>query len=329
MSGNNTNADILLAGAFAAFTVDLLVYPLDTLKTRFQSPDYARLYLNASGTAVNKPALFRGLYQGVGSVIVATLPSSGAFFTTYEGVKSLLHDHNPVINASRSTHLLPQPVIHSLASSVGELVSCAILTPAEVIKQNAQMVDATGDKPNATIQTLSKFRANPLALWRGYTALAGRNLPFTALQFPMFERMKEGLKTWRERKGTRTGSLAESGLITAVSAGSAGAVAAVVTTPIDVIKTRIMLAAADGEGEESNNVVDAFGQKAKTGKDTSSVAIAKEVVAQEGLKGLMRGGALRAVWTMIGSGLYLGVYESGRIWLARRRGEEVREEDLF
>ena len=91
MSGN-TNTDILLvsfllyatrsplltiqqAGAFAAFTVDLLVYPLDTLKTRLQSPDYSRLYLNASKTAINKAALFRGLYQGVGSVIIATLPS--------------------------------------------------------------------------------------------------------------------------------------------------------------------------------------------------------------------------------------------------------------
>jgi solute carrier family 25 S-adenosylmethionine transporter 26 len=63
------------AGAFAAFTVDLLVYPLDTLKTRFQSPDYNRLYLDKATNAVNKQVLFRGLYQGVGSVIIATLPS--------------------------------------------------------------------------------------------------------------------------------------------------------------------------------------------------------------------------------------------------------------
>ncbi|KAF7512455.1 hypothetical protein GJ744_001390 [Endocarpon pusillum] len=40
----NTNTDIWFAGAFAAFTVDLLVYPLDTLKTRIQSPNYQTLY---------------------------------------------------------------------------------------------------------------------------------------------------------------------------------------------------------------------------------------------------------------------------------------------
>src|ERR1700712_4888558 len=87
----NTNTDILLvrggsvfliklansikAGAIAAFTVDLLVYPLDTLKTRLQSPDYKKRFTNGAANTLNKAVMFRGLYQGVGSVIIATLPS--------------------------------------------------------------------------------------------------------------------------------------------------------------------------------------------------------------------------------------------------------------
>ncbi len=63
------------AGAAAAFTVDLLVYPLDTIKTRMQSPEYRQRYVNGATQAVKKRLLFRGLYQGVGSVIIATLPS--------------------------------------------------------------------------------------------------------------------------------------------------------------------------------------------------------------------------------------------------------------
>ncbi|CAD0107183.1 unnamed protein product [Aureobasidium uvarum] len=362
MAGN-TSTDILVAGAFAAFTVDLLVYPLDTLKTRFQSPEYNRLYLDKATNAVNKQVLFRGLYQGVGSVIIATLPSSGAFFTTYEGVKSTFTKYNPTF--SGSSPLLPQPIIHSAASSIAELVSCAILTPAEVIKQNAQMVDtAKGDnKANATLQTLAKFRSNPLALWRGYTALAGRNLPFTALQFPIFERLKQGIKKHREDRGTRTNTLLENGLITAASAGSAGAFAAVVTTPVDVVKTRIMLAAVSSAAEDQTgntnsnpkSPVDALGrstqskteglkdalQNSKQGlKDAiqnvakpvsrkGSIQIAREIIADQGvIKGLFRGGALRAVWTLIGSGLYLGVYESGRVYLAQRRGEDIDNEDI-
>lgn len=41
-----------------------------------QSPDYKRLYTNTTKKAVDR-ALFRGLYQGIGSVILATIPSCG------------------------------------------------------------------------------------------------------------------------------------------------------------------------------------------------------------------------------------------------------------
>jgi solute carrier family 25 S-adenosylmethionine transporter 26 len=221
------------------------------------------------------------------------------------------------------------------------------------------MVSSTASSTNATLQTLAKFRSNPFALWRGYTALAGRNLPFTALQFPMFERLKEKIRMYRDEKGLTRGTIWESGIITAISAGSAGTVAAVVTTPVDVVKTRIMLAAADDAVKEasasqkaaksgSGGLVDALGKsvdaskegakgavqslnpmKSEKGGRKTSWQIGKEIVNEKGLKGLMRGGALRGVWTFIGSGLYLGVYESGRVYLAGRRGEHVDEADLF
>ena len=348
---SNTNADIWIAGACAAFTVDLIVYPLDTIKTRLQSPDYKRLYTNGVNNSTNR-ALFRGVYQGVGSVIIATLPSSGAFFTTYEGIKAILANHNPTYG---STPLLPQPLIHAAASGTAELVSCAILTPAEVIKQNAQMVDNYSNtgrpRVNATLQTMKRFRSNPLALWRGYTALAGRNLPFTALQFPLFERIKESIRRYRDEKGIRTNTLLEGGLITAASAGLGGSIAAVVTTPVDVVKTRIMLAAAESAAEDQkpgksakDALVDATGKMVQQAKHNlteavknvtkpvtrkTSMQIAREIVQENGVKGLFRGGLLRGGWTMLGSGLYLGVYESGRIYLARSRGENVDGEDVL
>ena len=58
-----------------------------------------------------------------------------------------------------------------------------------------------------------------------------------------------------------------------------------------------------------------------------SMQIAREIMQEHGVKGLFRGGALRAVWTMLGSGLYLGVYESGRTYLADRRGEKAEQDE--
>jgi len=323
------------------------VYPLDTLKTRFQSPDYKKIYYDASKNAINRRVLFRGLYQGVGSVILITIPSSGAFFTTYEAVKSLLTKANPTPSGF-SSPLIPQPFIHSAASATGELVSCFILTPAEVLKQNAQMIRkpdgssasraSTVFQPSVTKQALKHFK-RPSQLWRGYFTLVARNLPFTAMQFPMFEHLKVGIKDYRKKNETFTGSLSETALTTAVSAGSAGSVAAVITTPVDVVKTRIMLSAAGecSEGQARKEVEKARSQGQSLKKLASekgvtkkgSLTVAREVMAESGIKGLFRGGTLRAAWTAFGSGLYLGVYESGRVFLGDRHGRSNRSTQSF
>ena len=287
--------------------------------------------------------------------------SAGAFFTTYEGTKALLTRLNPTLNNNnnnRNVPLVPTPVIHSVASSTGELVSCLILTPAEVLKQNAQVVmkkkKKTSGPPSsskvfdgtATILALRKFRS-PAQLWRGYSALAARNLPFTAMHFPLFEHVRSVLQTRRERRGTASGTLVETAAVTALAAGSAGLVAAVLTTPVDVVKTRIMLGAGAG-GESASSTVGKTHQHAKVvpvqqvqaqgqGKDVKEAtieraqraarqgraggwAVGKEILRTEGVRGLFRGGALRAVWTALGSGLYLAAYESGKRLLKERRG---------
>ncbi|KAM0178799.1 hypothetical protein ACHAPF_003502 [Botrytis cinerea] len=312
---SNSHTDVLLAGAFAAVAVDLLVYPLDTLKTRFQSPDYKKIYYDTSKKAINRGLLFR----------------AGAFFTTYEGIKSVLTKANTSFGGN-NTPLIPQPFVHSAASAVAELVSCFILTPAEVLKQNAQMIrrpaHSSKSEASVTMQALKQFK-RPSQLFTGYTALAARNLPFTAMQFPMFEHVKESIKNYRKQNGTMTGSLLETATITAVSAGSAGSIAAVITTPVDVVKTRIMLAAAgeNSESEAKKKIEEAKkrGQSIDNlgGKKKGSLTIAREVIAETGMRGLFRGAILRAGWTALGSGLYLGSYESGRVWLGDRRETKV------
>jgi len=142
------------------------------------------------------------------------------------------------------------------------------------------------------------------------------------MQFPLFEHFKSRIHLSRRRRGRATGTLAENGVVTAVSAGSAGSIAAVVTTPIDVVKTRVMLAAGGGQGKggDAHFGTDAKRQTGSPGESrgrsgAGAVAVGREVLRTEGVRGLFRGGALGAV----GMGLYLGVYESGRKWLEGRR----------
>lgn len=257
------------------------------------------------------------------------ITSAGAFFTTYEAIKSGLNKANDSLTGS----CLPQPVIHSTASAAAELVSCFILTPAEVLKQNAQMIRHPRDPlhtrqngwfaSSVTAQALKKFK-HPSQLWSGYGALASRNLPFTALQFPLFEHLKIKIKTHQQENGTSSGSLLETGVITAVSAGIAGSIAAVITTPIDVIKTHIMLAAANeapqsGKYEVSKKNGSSRIKSPQENAKKGGMKIAREIYREAGVKGLFRGGTLRATWTSLGSGLYLAVYELGKAWLRDNR----------
>lgn len=233
-----------------------------------------------------------------------------------------------------STIYLPQPAINAISSGGAELVSCAILTPAEVLKQNAQVVvHKAGEKRSSpTLAVLKDFRSKPWNLWRGYSALAARNLPFTALQFPIFEHLKKTFlgKRKEAKNGKPVDGIWERAAITAGSASIAGTGSAWITTPIDVIKTRIMLSANKDSGRRPVKVEERGGLlgMVENSNKQSGVMIAREILKQEGIAGLFRGAALRSVWTAMGSGLYLGVYEGGRFYLEDdRKAQEAWEGD--
>ncbi|KAJ5827424.1 Mitochondrial substrate/solute carrier [Penicillium robsamsonii] len=351
----NTSSDIWVAGAFAAVVVDFVVYPFDTLKTRVQSPNYEKVFKDARTGAVQRKVLFRGLYQGVWSVVFSTIPASGAFFTTYEGVKNIMYNSATKpptgITCGRATapkgslnslclpftHSLPTPIMHGIASSIGEMVSCLMLTPAEVLKQNAQMIQGRQTNKSAMGQVLLRFRRHPWRLWSGYTALVGRNLPTTALQFPLFEYVRSRLiSRRRQRKASRSNTsqppseqseqLVERAGLTGIAAAFSGTVAATVTTPIDVIKTRIMLSASDSGGSPQDQSTRGSGgvsleaqSKIKPGK--SLISMGRDIIRYEGIRGLYKGGLIRAGWTAIALGFYLSLYEGGRFCLENRRKE--------
>src|SRR3954463_15066830 len=90
----------LLSGALAGTTVDLSLFPLDTLKTRLQSSSG----FFASGG-------FLGIYRGVGSALVGSAPGAAFFCCTYESTKSFLS------SSPHGTSPLSSPVQHMLAAS--------------------------------------------------------------------------------------------------------------------------------------------------------------------------------------------------------------------
>lgn len=204
----------LIAGGCAGTSVDVTLFPIDTIKTRCQAKEG---FFKAGG--------FSGIYRGLGAAAIGSAPGAALFFSTYESVKPL------------ATRVLTEdrPVaVQGFAASTGECMACLARVPTEVVKQRLQ----TGQY-NSLSEAASKISSSEgiAGFYRGYFTTVSREIPFALIQFPLWERLKKEIATWQGREtspwqGALCGSLS-------------GGFAAAITTPLDVAKTRIMLGQSD------------------------------------------------------------------------------------
>lgn len=270
------------AGALAGTTVDLSLYPIDTLKTRLQS-----------SAGFQQSGGLRGIYRGVGSALVGSAPGAALFFVSYESIKSCFrHRRDAVVptQASNVRNNWSEPVEHMVAASVGEVAACAVRVPTEVVKQRAQAVQSPSSA--AALRSIWALRKPSgvsggfgipgvwREMYRGWGITVVREVPFTVIQFPLWEGMKE----WRRRtQGKDSISGWESGAFGSV----AGAVAAGITTPLDVLKTRMMLAK----------------------ERQAMVPLLMDILKVSGPRAFFAGLAPRVLWISAGGAIFLGSYQ--------------------
>ncbi len=235
------------------------------------------------------------MYAGLPSALLGSMPSAASFFLVYDGVKRALIDpQRPSPGGQTSAHML--------ASSLGEVAACAIRVPTEVVKQRAQAGLFGGSALRAFQDIVALRRTDGAAtmvreLYRGGAVTVMREIPFTIVQFSLWESLKA---RYSRRQHRRTGR--PEGLVTATESavfGSvAGAVAAGLTTPLDVLKTRIMLARKDPAAGPSS-----------TTKRAGPVRVLRQIWTTEGAAGLFRGFVPRVGWISTGGAIFLGTYQ--------------------
>jgi solute carrier family 25 S-adenosylmethionine transporter 26 len=247
----------MAAGAVAGATVEAALYPIDTIKTRLQA---------ARG---GMPISWGGLYRGLAGNLAGCLPASALFMGVYEPVKR-------AVLAEGGSPFAAQFLAATAAGTAASLVR----VPTEVVKQRMQ----TGQFGSAVaaVRAIVAKEGVRRGLYAGYGSFLLRDLPFDAIEFVAYEQLRAGYRTLvrRQPNGAETGAIG----------AAAGVATAVLTTPLDVIKTRLM---TQGATRQYANALDC----------------ARQIWAQEGGRALMKGVGPRVTWIGIGGGLFFPVLE--------------------
>ncbi|XP_063916166.1 S-adenosylmethionine mitochondrial carrier protein homolog [Zophobas morio] len=255
----------LFGGAGAGLAVDMALFPLDTLKTRLQS---SQGFLKAGG--------FRGVYKGIGPQVIGSAPQAALFFLTYDTFKYYVE---PRVES------YALPLVHMTAASAGEVVACLIRVPMEVVKQRRQT--STNKKHTSRKILMHAIRSEGVikGLYRGFGSTIFREIPFSFIQFPVLEYLKTVYRVnFKNNIPLESWEVANCGAV-------AGGFAAAVTTPLDVAKTRIMLA------------------DKKTAINMRVRTVLKQVYHEKGFKGLFAGFTPRVLWITIGGYIFFGTYD--------------------
>lgn len=246
----------LIAGGLAGTIVDIILFPLDTLKTRLQSKQG---FIKSGG--------FSNLYKGILPVIIGSAPSASLFFVTYESIKNIAQYRVPKEYDS---------FLHMSSASLAEMVACLIRVPVEVIKQKKQ------------VSMLDRKDINLKMLYCGYWSTVLRDMPFSLIQFPIWEYLKKNWSLHVNREILPIES--------AICGAIAGGISATATTPFDVIKTRIMLS---HRNEKISKLKISY--------------ILKDIYKDKGLQGLFAGVGPRVIWITLGGFIFFGIYEEIKI----------------
>ncbi|CAM6037080.1 unnamed protein product [Sphagnum compactum] len=285
-------------GALASGFGETLLHPVDTLKTRIQSGQTGLSLQKQSdiGHALKNIVAMdgvRGLYRGVVPGLTGSMVTGATYFGFIESTKDWLEGEHPN---------LAGPWAHFLAGATGDTLGSMVYVPCEVLKQRMQVqgsskawhhaYNASIKKATPAIYYSGALHAGRVilrqegltGLYAGYFSTLVRDVPFAGLQIMLYEAMRAsvvyGREQWWQSKASQPVGLEKhqfSSLDELFMGGTAGGLSAFLTTPLDVLKTRLQV---QGSAARYKGWIDAL----------------QTVWREEGTKGLFRGALPRVLW---------------------------------
>ncbi|KAI5078699.1 hypothetical protein GOP47_0006370 [Adiantum capillus-veneris] len=280
----------MIAGSIAGMVEHLAMFPVDTLKTRMQMMREAHgsgpTLVGRTLMTILKTEGVLGLYRGIGAMALGAGPAHAVYFSVYEVAKENLGGNRP------GHH----PIVHGAAGILATVASDAVFTPMDVVKQRLQL---PGNAYQGVIDCIRRtLREEGIkAFYASYRTTVIMNAPYTATHFATYEAVKAGLKSrWPEKSNE------ENLFVHLTAGGAAGALASIVTTPLDVVKTRLQCQGVNGAERFT----------------TSSIReVVRTIVEKEGPKALLRGMVPRVLFSTPAAAICWSTYEASKAFLQK------------
>ncbi|GLC41559.1 hypothetical protein PLESTM_001214600 [Pleodorina starrii] len=247
-SGDKPIHDVL-AGALARAISQGTIHPIDTLKVRMQAASrvvasggaasaaasaaathhlplgpqqpLARMAAAMQSALTDAKSLYRGVLGAAGGAGIII----GAFFAFYSTSKRLLREKTD----------LPDGTVAFVAGAIAAVGSSVVKVPIAVCIRSVQ----AGVYPNALAAATSVVqKAGPAGLFTGFLPTLLEDVPDMAVKFAVYETLRAVHMQLHHQERPST-------LEDLLMGGVAGSAAAAATTPLDVVKTRMMCSASE------------------------------------------------------------------------------------
>ncbi|KAF2717246.1 mitochondrial carrier [Polychaeton citri CBS 116435] len=266
------------------------------------------------------------LWRGLSPTLAMTIPGNVIYFAGYDWLRS--NPHSPMAGRISDKY---QPLA---AGSAARVLAALCVSPIEMLRTRMQAT-ATGEKDimRATVTGLKEMVSAEgyTSLWRGLNLTMWRDVPFSALYWWGYEYGRERLDEIRKRSQVEDSALQQHNrpssntntelshralLADSFMAGAAsGAIAAFVTTPFDVGKTR-----------QQTVLHDTTSRLKDLPENRAMPRFLYHIYCTEGMPGLFRGWAARCLKVAPACAIMISSYEIGKkMAVTVREGREARE----
>ncbi|XP_058075144.1 uncharacterized protein LOC131223693 [Magnolia sinica] len=275
----------MVAGSIAGCVEHTAMFPIDTLKTHMQARTTCAVQaaaptLRQAFQSVLKLEGPTALYRGVAAMSLGAGPAHAVYFSVYEFCKEHLSAGNPNNSAA-----------HAASGVCATIASDAVFTPMDMVKQRLQLRSSPYKGVLDCIGRVLREEGFG-AFYASYRTTVLMNAPFTAVHFATYEAVKKGLMEVSPE------SVSDERFIVHATAGAAaGALAAAVTTPLDVVKTQLQCQGVCGcDRFASGSIGD----------------VIRTIVREDGYSGLLRGWKPRMLFHAPAAAICWSTYEAAK-----------------